>query len=218
MVNLSVVDQAGRQFARTSVHLIQDGDDRPSTNDGPFAEWMPYQLGQAVKVAEPPVPPPFQQAARKWIKLIGGWSRTTQVARDSVLAGLEGAPEGDGAKTYCQDLEVEPDRFIRLWIFGHAPDVGWQDISDEEYEALKDHAYEVEDRVHRVPTAEEKVTSLLVKRGLSPDEVPPRVVQALALRAGETLPAQQEAAAAAPTPAPTPAPAPVAAKTKKSKA
>lgn len=51
MVNLSVVDQAGVQFRRTSVQLLQDGDERPRTSEGPFAEWMPYQLGQAAKAA-----------------------------------------------------------------------------------------------------------------------------------------------------------------------
>lgn len=47
MVNLSVVDANGYQFSRTSVRLIQEGDDRPE--NGGFAEWMPYQIGQAKK-------------------------------------------------------------------------------------------------------------------------------------------------------------------------
>lgn len=46
MVNLSVVDHAGAQFRRTSVQLLQEGDERPPTSWGPFAEWMPYQRAQ----------------------------------------------------------------------------------------------------------------------------------------------------------------------------
>jgi hypothetical protein len=46
MVNLCVFDSAGNAAARTSVPLLQDGDDRP---EGCFAEWMPYQKGQAAK-------------------------------------------------------------------------------------------------------------------------------------------------------------------------
>ena len=57
MVNLLVIDQAGATFRRTSVTLLQEDDERPSTNDGPFAHWMPYQLGQAAKAsAETPQP------------------------------------------------------------------------------------------------------------------------------------------------------------------
>lgn len=49
MVNLSVIDQDGAQFRRTSVTLLQEGGERPHTSEGPFAEWMPYQKGQAAK-------------------------------------------------------------------------------------------------------------------------------------------------------------------------
>ncbi|WKJ88783.1 hypothetical protein QZJ86_12195 [Methylomonas montana] len=50
MVNLSVVDANGRQYSRTSVSLLQEGDVRPE--NGGFAEWMPYQISQAAKEAE----------------------------------------------------------------------------------------------------------------------------------------------------------------------
>jgi hypothetical protein len=46
LVNLCVFDSAGNAAARTSVPLLQDDDDRP---EGCFAEWMPYQKGQAAK-------------------------------------------------------------------------------------------------------------------------------------------------------------------------
>lgn len=46
MINLSVVDHNGIQFARTSVYLYQGEGERPENS---YAEWMPYQLGQAAK-------------------------------------------------------------------------------------------------------------------------------------------------------------------------
>ena len=47
MVNLTVFDQAGAPFTATSVTLLQDDEEKPQ--HGYFAEWMPYQKGQAAK-------------------------------------------------------------------------------------------------------------------------------------------------------------------------
>lgn len=51
MVNLVVFDHNGVSWPRTSVKLVQD-DIRPENRPAPgdeFAEWMPYQIGQAKK-------------------------------------------------------------------------------------------------------------------------------------------------------------------------
>ena len=48
LVNLTVSDHYGRPHNFTSVTLLQGDDARPSA--GYFAEWMPYQVGQAKKV------------------------------------------------------------------------------------------------------------------------------------------------------------------------
>ena len=45
-VNLMVIDPNGNPFNRTSVFLYQGDTDRPSSQ---YAEWMPYQKGQAAK-------------------------------------------------------------------------------------------------------------------------------------------------------------------------
>lgn len=46
MVNLSVLDHAGKSHARTSIHLVQPGDEGcPAMR----CEWMPFQKGQAAK-------------------------------------------------------------------------------------------------------------------------------------------------------------------------
>jgi hypothetical protein len=54
-VNLFCVDHAGRTHVRTSVKLLQDNDAPPvdgaGQNLGGYAEWMPYQKGQAAKDA-----------------------------------------------------------------------------------------------------------------------------------------------------------------------
>lgn len=45
MVNLLVSDHNGKQYAFTSVTLVQDDDPKPT--HGRYAEWMPFQKGQA---------------------------------------------------------------------------------------------------------------------------------------------------------------------------
>jgi hypothetical protein len=45
-INIAGFDANGIPFNRTSVLLVQDGNARP---DQHFAEWMPYQKGQAAK-------------------------------------------------------------------------------------------------------------------------------------------------------------------------
>lgn len=47
IVNLLVIDSVGDQYAVSSVDLVQDGD--PVRSGGRYAEWMPYQKGQAAK-------------------------------------------------------------------------------------------------------------------------------------------------------------------------
>jgi hypothetical protein len=46
-VNLLVIRADGITYGRHNVRLIQEGDARPK--EGGFAEWMPYQVGQAKK-------------------------------------------------------------------------------------------------------------------------------------------------------------------------
>lgn len=45
-VNLAVFDANGNSHSRTSVFLVQDGMPAPGAQ---YAEWMPYQKGQAAK-------------------------------------------------------------------------------------------------------------------------------------------------------------------------
>jgi hypothetical protein len=47
LVNLAVFDSNGQPHSRTSVKLVQAGEDKPE--HGYFCEWMPYQVGQAAK-------------------------------------------------------------------------------------------------------------------------------------------------------------------------
>lgn len=45
-VNLAVFDANGNSYSQTSVFLYQGEGGSPSSQ---FAEWMPYQIGQAAK-------------------------------------------------------------------------------------------------------------------------------------------------------------------------
>ena len=47
LVNLAVFDSNGQPHSRTSVPLVQEGEDKPE--HGYLCSWMPYQVGQAAK-------------------------------------------------------------------------------------------------------------------------------------------------------------------------
>jgi hypothetical protein len=49
-VSLTVFDGAGATHGRPYVRFVQEGEDLPE--DGCYAEWMPYQIGQAKKDAD----------------------------------------------------------------------------------------------------------------------------------------------------------------------
>ena len=51
MVNLAAFMPNGASYGLTSVTLVQEGDAIPVL--GGYAEWMPYQVGQAKKHADP---------------------------------------------------------------------------------------------------------------------------------------------------------------------
>jgi len=51
MVNLLVTDHGGTSMAITSVHLRQGDEPSPT---GCYAEWMPFQLGQAMPAGRTP--------------------------------------------------------------------------------------------------------------------------------------------------------------------
>jgi hypothetical protein len=59
LVNLAVFDPNGERSGHTSVPLYQGEGDRPA---GDYCEWMPYQIGQAAKHAEPARSEPRQVA------------------------------------------------------------------------------------------------------------------------------------------------------------
>lgn len=58
LVNVLVFDVYGKPFTKTSIKLIQEGDETPKTPDNSeaygFVEWMPYQNTQAAKHAADP--------------------------------------------------------------------------------------------------------------------------------------------------------------------
>lgn len=48
-INLGVLDHNGVPYAKTNVFLRQDGEANPLASTGGWAQWMPYQVGQAAK-------------------------------------------------------------------------------------------------------------------------------------------------------------------------
>jgi len=49
MVNLMVIGEDGTPTPKTSVQLVQEGNEAPM---GDYCTWMPYQLGQAAKTEQ----------------------------------------------------------------------------------------------------------------------------------------------------------------------
>jgi hypothetical protein len=47
LLNLGALDAEGNAFSALRVPLVQEGEDPPAAGD--YAEWMPYQKGQAAK-------------------------------------------------------------------------------------------------------------------------------------------------------------------------
>lgn len=50
LINVAVFDANGKLFQKTSVTLVQEGDQLP---DSDHCRWMPYQIGQAKSQPEP---------------------------------------------------------------------------------------------------------------------------------------------------------------------
>jgi hypothetical protein len=50
LINAAGFTEEGTHFSRQSIQLLQDDDAPPES--GPYAEWMPYQKGQAAKAEQ----------------------------------------------------------------------------------------------------------------------------------------------------------------------
>jgi hypothetical protein len=48
-INIGYFNEGGTACSATSVTLVQDENDKEGLTAGRFAEWMPYQVGQAKK-------------------------------------------------------------------------------------------------------------------------------------------------------------------------
>ncbi|HEX8807480.1 MAG TPA: hypothetical protein VF760_00625 [Xanthobacteraceae bacterium] len=51
LVNLTVADHNGYTRGRSSVPLVQPGDERPTSKQS-YCEWMPFQIGQSQAVKD----------------------------------------------------------------------------------------------------------------------------------------------------------------------
>lgn len=89
-VNLQVVDHNGNVHKRCSVTLAQPGDAVPDA--GGYAEWMPFQVGQAKAVQPAPVLTDDDAAAD-----LAGTPRPDSAAANPVAAG-QTAPAANDAQ------------------------------------------------------------------------------------------------------------------------
>lgn len=98
MVNLAVLDHYGNPFIATSVTMVQPGEPAPAV--GYFAEWMPFQKGQA-KAASEPTQEQLHQRNNLEYALVSGAAATVAAnpARASDIAG--------GIRTLLEGLQAQ---------------------------------------------------------------------------------------------------------------
>jgi hypothetical protein len=94
-INVAVFDVRGGHHAFTSVPLLQDDDAAPS--DSHYAEWMPYQKGQAAnaEAAEGPLAKRLDDMALEVdakFKSLGDWLQPTLKALDERITAILSAP------------------------------------------------------------------------------------------------------------------------------
>lgn len=112
LINLSVFDADGNQFSVRNVQLLQgDGQDVPSDGKHGYAEWMPYQHGQAAKASLPATlggEPLIGAAAKAIIATTasmpepGQAPRVTEAHINSIIMGEDYVVMSDGRTTICQ--------------------------------------------------------------------------------------------------------------------
>ena len=106
-INVAAFDENGNNFPASSVPLLQDGDEKPAA--GYFAEWMPYQKGQAAKTDA------LLQAQAQNGTLVGtqpgenacaGGGNCGQCSEPGTLGGPVGAAVGDQPDSAVQAQPV----------------------------------------------------------------------------------------------------------------
>ncbi|NWG25673.1 MAG: hypothetical protein HXY30_14875 [Pseudorhodoplanes sp.] len=89
LINLCAFDSHGVPLPVTSVPLVQDGDPKP---EGFFAEWMPYQKGQAAKA----------EALEKQLAPAATAARDVSAAQASAQQGDQGSQTASSELSQAQ--------------------------------------------------------------------------------------------------------------------
>jgi hypothetical protein len=92
LINLAVINENGSLYARQNVVLLQDDD--AADPDGDYADWMPFQKGQAVKTeaATGDVAKQIADVASDVdakFKSLGDWLQPALDAINARIAGIE---------------------------------------------------------------------------------------------------------------------------------
>lgn len=110
-INVGGFDANGKPFGATSVLLVQEGAPRPSYS---FAEWMPYQLGQAAKAeAGAKAGPPWREVAAAAYRAYGA-STGNKNFRGDPMPAFDDLPRGiqvawEAAVRHADDFSAATD-------------------------------------------------------------------------------------------------------------
>jgi hypothetical protein len=90
LVNLAIFDAEGTPHARQRVRLYQDEEVR--AEEGGYAEWMPYQIGQAKRQESVGTSGEIRSASEGSVTL----PKAGEALQINILTGASGSSEGIG--------------------------------------------------------------------------------------------------------------------------
>lgn len=128
LVNLTVADHNGNMHKRSSVFLLQDGNERPSCRTTAFAEWMPYQKTAQAAPVKATVIPEFiarvcHEVNRAYCQALGdnsqpSWEDAPEWQRSSALLGVRLHTDNHDAGPHASHESWMKQKLEEGWVYG----------------------------------------------------------------------------------------------------
>lgn len=110
LINVGGFDNNGNAYGATSVPLLQEGDEAP--NVGAYAEWMPYQVGQAKKTEE------LLKMTKEGLELakenLGAFQALSEIPAPVLTPGVSGSAGMEDLPNVLNAAVIAPDELDEL--------------------------------------------------------------------------------------------------------